>query len=372
MKKAMQHKKEVNLYQLTSLEIQELKSQTGFSCPYCHEATILKMGPRRQAHFAHVSNCQYEPYENESPEHIHAKNLLAGWLKSQGIASQIEKPFPKIGRIADLAFDYKGEAFVFEIQKSAISEELYNARTKAYEQAGIRVIWVFIGKLVKKRHSYILNSVMALNQKLPLIHLEMEREMMSVFSNVVWVNSREIQAQVGKTRLKTLTLETLLKENDSDPVVCPDGWLASKHEFRVHKWLKYMQHDRPLRMQCQRLRTNLSLLPAEVGWPVSGGGFRKNVMVWQAYVLLSITEYAIGEPFTLSQIANKLKYLHQLSLNTDCLSQLKEYLHILARLGILDLESGYYLYAKAPKFFKSLENALQEDERLALKVLSPA
>jgi len=371
MKRALQNGKEIKLYEMVASEIDALKGKQGMICPYCKTSVRLKSGPKRRPHFAHVDSCYYEAYENESKEHLMAKNLLAHWLQKQGIIPQLEKPLPKIRRVADIYFEHEGEAFVFEIQKSAISEALFNVRTDAYEGAGIRVLWVFIGELLEKSHSYVMNRVMGLNRRLPLIHLQLEEEKLTMFSNLVYISTKEIQATRQTSRLKGLKLEQLLQEPDEEMSVDRQNWLAIKQQFRLYKWQAYMKHERLLQSQCLRHRTNLSMLPAEVGWPVKGSGFRKYIFIWQAYALLSITAHQLGDYFSLSEIMAKMKVLYRFPVPKEAVGQLKDYFGYLAVFGIVKKVGNYYEYVRAPQFFDRLELAILEDQRLGAKVLSP-
>lgn len=152
--------------------IQKHQNHLPYICPHCEGDMILKYGMKKRAHFAHKVPCEYQCSESESEEHRISKFLLASYLERQGATSiRIEKRFQDILRIADLYFEWNHQAYVIEIQKSAISQSLFESRVQDYRSKGIEVLWVFIGDLKEKPQTYLINKVMALNKHHPLIHL---------------------------------------------------------------------------------------------------------------------------------------------------------------------------------------------------------
>jgi len=363
MYRAFRNNQDINLARLTKPEIQSLKQQSGFTCPYCKDPVQLKVGSKKRPHFAHMRPCPYQYHENESSEHLLAKNLLAGWLQDQGVAAELEKPLRHIGRIADLYFEYQNQKYAFEFQKSAISESLFQERIRAYEAGGIQVFWIFIGEFTKKPHTYRINRTMGLNRKLPMMHLKVERELLTMFSHIVWVSTKEIQAHEEARYLKHLTIDDLLATPDSKPAT--SDWLKIKQEFRQQKWSLYMRGEQELQRFCYQYRSNISLLPAEVGWPIHGTGFRKHIFIWQAHALFAIMKQPPGDYFTLTGLIRKMK----IPVSQEAVPELKDYLELLGKFGILGKEGNYYVYVKAPQFYDRLERALLGDARLASTAL---
>lgn len=338
-----------------------------YTCPDCEGELILKYGLKKRAHFAHKNPCDYAASESESKEHLFAKSLLFSYLERQGaVAITLEKRFKDISRIADLYFEWQGRPYVIEIQKSVLSQHAFESRTSDYQSKGIKVIWIFIGDLKEKSHTYLLNKVMILNKASLIIHLNLLTEEVSLFHQIIWLNQKEVKAQVKRCFLKNLLMSDLLQEQVRDGRINLSEWLAIKKEFRVHKWQYYLKGERVLARLCYSKRMSLSLLPAEVGWPVAHHeGIKQPLFIWQAYVLLGgVMAYELGSFFTLTDLVARLKNRYRLPLNQQSIKALKAYLQVLQRLDVIQELNGYYEIKREVKAYEQLEQALQEDLRL--------
>lgn len=364
MRTAKRNNQVIHLDTYTAHQIQKLKTFQDYHCPYCNAPVRLKQGTKRRAHFAHIIPCHYHSYENESPEHQAAKKLLATWLQSQNINPQIEWRLPEIKRIADIYFVWEQQRYVLEIQKSPLTAAELEQRTKDYATLEINAHWIFIGDLVKKKHTVILNRAMATNKEQPLIYLNLKHKKVMVFNDVTWITGKEIWAKSQTYSLSNLKIQQLLKSNQTAEARDRKNWLAIKTEFRTHKWHGYMKRERKLLVYCAQYQINLALLPAEIGWQVPGAGFKKSLFIWQAYILFSIlANYNTGDCFTLSQL---IKLNFALAIDAKKVPQLKAYLNLLVKFGVLSYQNGYYEYQREPLFYDRLEAILQQDEKLSL------
>ena len=119
---------------------------------------IFKQGKKIQSHFAHAKNCscQYETYKKESKEHLETKRDLYEHFVKKYRNVEVEHIF-KVGentiQIADVFIKDKNVAF--EYQRSVIPYEAIKDRTKGYEKAGLRLIWLIdTNKFVKTLKTY--------------------------------------------------------------------------------------------------------------------------------------------------------------------------------------------------------------------------
>jgi len=107
-----------------------------YRCPECFARVRVRGGPHRQYHFFHLrteGNCRQR---EKSALHLELQMLLCALLPE----AQMERPFPTIGRIADVACaPYKQ---IFEIQCSSLTLEEAELRTQEYESLGWRIIWI--------------------------------------------------------------------------------------------------------------------------------------------------------------------------------------------------------------------------------------
>jgi competence protein CoiA len=117
-----------------------------YTCPECTSFVRVRGGPSRQTHFYHLKAPPHCRQHQKSLEHLHMQLRLLEALKGDG--AQMEAPFPKIGRIADVAWASK--KIVFEVQCSPISLEEVRGRIADYQRQGYSVIWILHDKQFNK------------------------------------------------------------------------------------------------------------------------------------------------------------------------------------------------------------------------------
>ena len=116
----------------------------------------LRAGPHRQAHFYHLRSSKGCRQHQKTLEHLNAQVRLLSLLPER--EGSMERPFPEIERIADVAWIERG--VVFEIQYSPISLEEAMQRTVDYKKVGFEVIWVlhekrFNQKMLSSAEKYL-------------------------------------------------------------------------------------------------------------------------------------------------------------------------------------------------------------------------
>ena len=97
-----------------------------------------RKGLHRKPHFYHLEPPQSCRQHQKGPIHLHLQTYFFHQLPSGDC--QLEVPFPKVGRIADVA--WLSQKIVFEIQCSAISAEEVIARNRDYQIEGWSVVWI--------------------------------------------------------------------------------------------------------------------------------------------------------------------------------------------------------------------------------------
>ncbi|RLI51575.1 MAG: hypothetical protein DRO93_15995, partial [Candidatus Thorarchaeota archaeon] len=127
-------------------------------CPHCDGPMIIRHGLIRAPHFAHLSRCPYEGWhEPETPEHRAFKRAVREYLlrdpfwKEAQVALEVR--IPQAHRIADVFVTFPtGWRVAHECQVSPITQEELIARSRAYREAGIDVMWWFeSGRLEQSR-----------------------------------------------------------------------------------------------------------------------------------------------------------------------------------------------------------------------------
>lgn len=120
--------------------------QKNYRCPECLNLVRLRGGPHRQFHFYHLRSHPSCRQHQKSLPHL----LLQLHLKSLIPNTSLEKSFPDISRIADVAWNEK--RLVFEIQCSPISQEEAQKRCEDYAKAGYTVVWILHDKRFNKKN----------------------------------------------------------------------------------------------------------------------------------------------------------------------------------------------------------------------------
>ncbi len=123
------------------------KRHKDYRCPECSNALRLRGGPHRQIHFYHL---QAEPScKQHQKSLIHLRAQLALQTLLPPGEAVLEKPFPQIGRIADVAWEKQG--IVFEIQCSSLSAMEAQSRSDDYRRLGFTPVWLLHTKRFNKR-----------------------------------------------------------------------------------------------------------------------------------------------------------------------------------------------------------------------------
>lgn len=120
--------------------------QTRYFCPECSSPVQLRSGPHRQAHFYHVQPVSACTQHKKTEEHLGLQLLL---LESRLNEMSIEKPFPAIRRIADIAWETR--KIVFEIQCSPITVEEAKQRCSDYRSIGWDIVWILSDRRFNKK-----------------------------------------------------------------------------------------------------------------------------------------------------------------------------------------------------------------------------
>ncbi len=134
------------------------KNKKPFFCPECLLEVILKKGNINIHHFAHKpgSECSYG--EGESEEHMRIKMELYELLSKADIQCDLEKRLVDNDgsvNIADVWAIIDGQEVAIEVQKSSISDEELEERTKKYHKKNIAALWL----VVKNNEVKTLNSI---------------------------------------------------------------------------------------------------------------------------------------------------------------------------------------------------------------------
>lgn len=363
MKRALLGDVLIDLERLTKSEIISINRNQNFLCEKCYKPVVFKHGTRKKAHFAHVK-AGIGATHPESAAHKLVKEVMAKWLRNQGIQATVEHSFSVIERIADVYFEYQDAGYVFEIQKSSMSDTEFKQRIFDYQRVDIEIIWIFLGEVKKQDNTYYLPPVMQGRPVVRLMNFCTKRANLTIFENPVYVSAKEIYSRAICRRLRNFRVQDLLNEKYSG-IYIDKQWLEVKLNFRRRGWFFASKSEKKLVEQCLLRGFNLAQLPSEVGWPVSGNGIHKSLFVWQAYVLMGIMKFLkMGDVFGVADVIGILKREYQVVCGAGAALQIKQYLFWLVKLKMLNSHHGYFEFVSKPQVNLSVEACLKRDKLL--------
>lgn len=120
-------------------------SSRKYRCLECRGLVQKRSGLHKRAHFCHLGRSPQCRLHSKSIDHL----VLQTRLKESIPELEIERPFPAILRIADLAWER--QKIVFEIQCSLILPVETEKRRKDYAQEGYHLVWLLDDRLFNKK-----------------------------------------------------------------------------------------------------------------------------------------------------------------------------------------------------------------------------
>lgn len=338
-------------------ELKELRAKQQFLCPACDSKVTLKLGSKRQWHFAHFNHsmCRLS-LEPESPYHLSGKLQLYHWLVKQNIPVSLEVYLPLIQQRPDLLCKVGNQLFAIEFQCSSLSEERYQQRTKGYQQIGIIPIWVIGGNRLRRKQGDIFQILgfewlTTRKDRMEQMHLTYycpESSQWIFLKQIRSFSATRALAKIICRKKETVSIEDILNPSII-PSFNPMSWLHLKKAWRYppvhphqskekrlyHKWL--YQH-----------KVIPSQFPAEAGWFLPTQHFiETSPHIWQTLILVtSILPLTPNQSISLSKIKLNLTPFmynriltfrsHPFNNNSELLLQLiEEYMCLLRTFGNL-------------------------------------
>ncbi len=112
--------------------------QKDYHCAECGGILRVRSGPERQPHFYHLAASSSCHQQRKSAAHLQTQLSIVQSLPAGEAA--MERAFPEIARIADVAWEK--EKIVFEIQCSPISLKEAQERCSDYKKLGYTPVWI--------------------------------------------------------------------------------------------------------------------------------------------------------------------------------------------------------------------------------------
>lgn len=192
-----------------SLAWQTEKKDGPFVCPGCLREAIIRKGKKRQHHFAHKQNwgCTYGL--GESQIHYQCKREIYEALLEHPECTFCEMEKRLEGVRPDIFATVRGTDIAIEVQKTIISPEEVERRSRVYTSLGIYVFW-FIPETIKILDEYIYDHICRPKQ------LERALHDMYMFRVYYWAGGLEFYLNHFRDVDRYIPITTIFSKNGED------------------------------------------------------------------------------------------------------------------------------------------------------------
>ncbi|MEM1504252.1 competence protein CoiA family protein [Domibacillus sp. 8LH] len=260
-------------------------------CPQCGSPVMIKAGNVNIPHFAHISHTLCQSFsEHESPRHLAGKADLFQWI-TQTAEAELEACLPG----GDQRPDILTGNIAVEFQCSSISAALFKERTEKYTARGMIPFWIYGGKPVERKGSYVKLTpfqrlFLRFHPQLGFYFLsyDPERKGFTVYKNITPLTVTLCTAHQRFIPIQDMTFPPSASGSERDV-----SDLNTFFDYR-RKWIdQTCQFDRghrhPFLQAVYASGRNPYLLPEHIGLPVrSSIAIRNHPIEWQFYLLLEL------------------------------------------------------------------------------------
>ncbi|WP_100373494.1 competence protein CoiA [Bacillus sp. FJAT-45037] len=374
-------------------QLKQMRQDVPFYCPCCQAELQLKLGMKKQWHFAHKKDhtCTVQS-EHESLYHLQGKRQLYEWLKNQGLKVALEVYLPLIRQRPDLLFKDQDQLYALEYQCSPIDLPQLEKRTRGYKQLGMIPIWILGGNRLTRlgSNTYTIKAfewyMNTLNrERFPQInyYCSEQKKWMSLLHTTPY-SSNKVLASLHQSLPDQLTYSDLL-DNFTDHSPLKDQWLYVKKNWRYFRPKPYPSPtERYFQQLLYHHRVPPSHFPIEAGWPTKSYEIIETAPhIWQSYFLFAcLLSKPLHQPITISSILScftnnqlyrwlKLRPMYE---SPSIHEAVLGYLDFLVRIGFLTKVPGssdMYYRLREPLIPTSTEEAIKRDAQLTNKYGAP-
>ncbi len=125
----------------------EAEERRPYRCSGCGSPVRVRKGPSRVPHFYHLARASSCRLYSKSEDHLLAQLSLKKLLPAG--ETVIERPFPRILRVADVAWETR--KIIFEIQCSFLTPREAEHRMEDYQTAGYQVVWILDDRIFNRK-----------------------------------------------------------------------------------------------------------------------------------------------------------------------------------------------------------------------------
>lgn len=364
-------------------QLQSLRTANQFYCPTCHGEVILKLGTKKQWHFAHVKeNRLCQNFERESDFHLLGKKQLYLWLKKSKHTVYLEKYLANIQQRPDIYYKHQNNQVALEYQCSPISFDLHYKRTLTYLQHHIYPLWIIGANRLERIASHLFklhpfewsSTFLRKNDRFPhLLYYCPEEQSLILLQNIISLSKSIIFATLKTNRLTTISsFQQLFRHQRSTNM--KQHWIQIKKHWRYFHPPYPSKSLRFFQQYCYERKLFSFLFPAISGWPVNKAYFIETPLyIWQSWLVYEfIWKKPIGEVIYFYTVYEAFKQnLRKGYFSVRILPLLEghysfaimNYLQLLCQFGMLRKKSRHlFVIQKQIEELKTIEEAVSLDE----------
>jgi Competence protein CoiA-like family len=128
-------------------------------CPHCGTPLLLKAGPVRVHHFAHVNLSACAGSEPETESHRAGKLRLFEHFRPGALVAAMEYALTESGQRADVYVQSRDAHYALEFQQANNSAEQWAERHARYRQAGLADVWILGQARYQPAHGELVRSI---------------------------------------------------------------------------------------------------------------------------------------------------------------------------------------------------------------------
>lgn len=367
----------------TRSELLHLRTKETFYCPSCKGEVILKLGTKKQWHFAHVRDNEWcESYERESNFHLLGKKQLYVWLKQQHFTVHLEKFFPQMKQRPDIYYEHAQNKVALEFQCSPISHKLHYERTTSYLQNDIYPLWIIganrlqrLSNHIFQLHSFEWASTFSIkNQEEPyLIYYCAYDRTFTLLKNIISLSKSRIFASSVTKKISSISsFYELFTHHENNRI--HEYWLQMKKHWRYRVTPFPSRAQRFFYEYCYSQQISPFLYPPISGWPLPYSFYIETPLyIWQSWIVYEfIFNKSVNDVVQFYDVYEAFKHLVKLGVFTVRTLLLHEghysfalmnYLHLLCKFRILRKKNNrVFIINKKVDKVTTIEEAFVLDE----------
>ncbi|WP_110113383.1 competence protein CoiA family protein [Bacillus sp. CGMCC 1.16541] len=370
--------------------LKELRKTTTFVCPSCQKPVQLKVGTKIIPHFAHLkSQSCCAQHEGETAYHLQGKQQLYHWLSLQS-TPELEPYLRTIAQRPDILVAINDMSYAIEFQCANLPPELLVRRTEKYFTERYEPVWILGARRLKRvsQHSFKLSPQewQYMTQRTPhtlpaLFYYSPHDQLFIKLQHLYPFSSQICFAHIKTFPLAHYHFHDILFSRSEELYLLHKEWFQKKKKWRTQYMLYPNKSYRTFLESLYHHQIPPSHFPSEAGVPLSSLYLIDTpACVWQTWLLLDVlVNKYIGSTLSYQQFlyhfkkriqTKDIKYRHLPLMNVDPYLPLKEYIHALCEMRVLEKVTDTMYKVIRMHTIPEVTNDRFEEDRQVMNMIS--